>query len=142
MAVCRLHAFSPKRGVKPMHYADCGLCRSLWDRHERRRRWVRNERQVARRAGAHRNPGSGALTPGNRGDVTREGLGRLFSLIEVRQRAAWAIPAWVAECRAKAPVTGPWLLVVSRPGEGKRLAILDYDDLASMLGDYLNSLAV
>lgn len=139
MAVCTLHHYNPRRSGKPVHYDSCGACRAAYEHFRRRQRWTGNERAVARRLGGHRNPGSGALTPGNRGDVTREGIGRLFSLIEARQRTAWDIAGWVRECRAKAPATGPWLLVVSKPGEGKRIAILDYDDLCSMLQDYLTS---
>ena len=142
MSVCQLHRYNPKRQGKPVHYGDCGLCRTLYDRYLKRQRWKRSERVVARKAGARRNPGSGAATPSNRGDATREGVFRLFSLVENRQRQTWNIPGWVREMREKAPPTGPWLLVASRPGERRQVAILDYDDLLSMLRDYLDSLEV
>jgi hypothetical protein len=139
--ICRVHFYNPKRHGKPVHYESCGMCRKLFDQSQRRRGWNRSEKKTGSLFGARRNPGSGATTPSNRGDVTREGFAQLFSLIENRQRATWAIPAWIAECEAKTPVTGPWLLVVSRPGEGKSYAIMSLEDLAAYLGEYAVLLA-
>lgn len=137
-SVCPDHSYSTRDSHrKPENYDTCVKCRQIWDGYLRRGKWKRKERKVARMAGGVRNPGSGAITPENPGDVARSPLLERFVLTEVRQRKTWDVPGWIRECEAEARGQ-PWLLVISKPDERREYAVLIYSDLLSILREHGN----
>lgn len=127
--------YDSSRGKPRGENADCRNCQRLWTLRLRRNRWKRRERQVAKKVGSFRNPGSGS--PENPGDVNiHRGIARWFAVIEHRDRKTWSVPAWIREVAAEAEKTKtgkPWLLTLSHPGERGIYVVMDYDAFINLI---------